>query len=109
MQNRYMLSGLVRGVVRPCVNPLRRGMPDQIKHFDNALPNCLPLERLFHLHALNMRSFSAVQFPNHILEFLDISSRVHGAPTTHGLHEHSPWIANAPMTTHAAIKRHGIT
>ena len=53
-----------------------RGMADEIEYLNNPLPNRLASKRLFHGNAFNVRSFSAVQPPNHIAQFLDITHAV---------------------------------
>ncbi len=51
------ISGIVR-IMRPRVNPLRRGMIFQVKYFNNPFPYRLPMKRLFHRNAFNVRSVS---------------------------------------------------
>src|ERR1700677_3632384 len=70
MSNRFLW---VVSFVRPCVNPMRRGMAHKIENFYNPFPNCFPFESFFYWHALNVRSFRAVQSADDVAQFLDIT------------------------------------
>jgi hypothetical protein len=58
------------GIVSPRINPVRRRMVFQVKHFNNPFPHRLPLKRLFHGHAFHVRSFRTVQSADYVSQFL---------------------------------------
>ncbi len=69
MQNRDVMPWVLRIVctVRPSVSSVRRGVPRQLEYLNNPFPYRLTLECLFHWHAFNMRSLSAMQSADHVL------------------------------------------
>src|ERR1035441_4859882 len=81
MEHRYMPHWFlwIVGLVRPRVNPVRRGVPCQLEYLDNPFPNSLALECLFDWHTFNVRSLSAVQSADYVPQFLDIA---HDAAST---------------------------
>ncbi len=46
--------------MRPSIGGIGFGMAVQIKHFDNAFPNCLTIENLFDWHTLTVRGLNAM-------------------------------------------------
>ena len=57
------MAARIRGIVsivRPRINPVRRGMAFQVEDLNNPFPYRLSLKRLFHGHAFNVRSLGAV-------------------------------------------------
>src|SRR5437588_8988137 len=84
MQHRYVphwFLGIVR-FVRPCVCSVRCGMPRQVEYLNNPLPNRLAPEYFFHWNTFNVRSLSAMQPPNHVTQFLNIT---HATASTRSL------------------------
>jgi hypothetical protein len=78
VQHGYVAFRFLRvvSIVRPGVNPLRFRAATQIKNLHNTFPYRSPLERFFHWHTLNMRSFSAMQASDYVPKFFYV---IHGS------------------------------
>ena len=68
MQHRDVAHWLLRviGFMRPRIGSICFWMPMQIEYLNDSFPYRLALKRFFHWYAFNMRSFCAMQSPDHV-------------------------------------------
>ncbi len=76
MQYRDVMARIasIARIVRPRVHPMRCRMIFQVEYLYHAFPNCFSLKSLFNWNTLDVLRFSAMQAPDYILQFLNVTA-----------------------------------